>query len=203
MMFFEDTRSIGLIFWIAAALLILNAAIVILGAFTDDIVIIPDYVTDEKMYCLVAGIGSAIIAFLYALKAHRTMSRKNTRIEILRSYIMTVGLGTLLGGFFTGLAEFLYTDHPAGGMIVTAISIIIGAIIILVAFSVTNGKKGFMKKFIWFILVIAFALMALNGIEPAEDYWEYAENISHLIIAVFMLALISDNDVRKEMGAKS
>ena len=203
MMFFEDTRSIGLIFWIVAAFLMINAAIVLLGAFTVDVVMIPDYVTDFRMYCLTVGIGSVVVAVLYAMKAHKTMSKKNTRMEILRSYIMTVGLCTLLGDTFTGVAEYLYTDHPVDGMITTGITIAIGIIVILIAFVITNGKKGFLKKVIWAILVISFVLMAIEALMPAENYWEYAENISHLIIAVFMLALITDSEVRTEMGAKS
>ena len=203
MMFFEDTRSIGLIFWIVAALLMINAAIVLLGAFTDDVVMIPDYVTDFRMYCLISGIGSVVVAILYAMKAHKTMSKKKTRMEIRRSYILTVGLCTLLGDSFMGVAEYLYTDHPVDGMITTGVTIAIGIIVILVAFVITNGKKGFLKKVIWAILVIAFVLRALEALLPAENYWEYTEHVAHLRIATFMLVLIADSDVRTEMGAKS
>lgn len=203
MMFFEDTRSIGLIFWIVAALLIVEAAIVLLGAFTDDIVLVPDYVTDAKMYCLVAGIGSAVVALLYAIKAHRTMSKKNTQLELLRSYVMVVGLGTLLGDSFMGVAEYLYTDHPEEGMIITGITIVLGIIIILMALAITNGKKGLLKKVIWVILAVSFTLMAIEALLPAENYWEYVEHVSDLIIAIFMLLLVADVEVRIAMGAKS
>ncbi len=203
MMFFEDTRSIGLIFWMVAALLIVEAAIVLLGAFTDDIVLLPDYVTDEKMYCLVAGIGSVVVALLYAIKAHRTMSKKNTQLELLRSYVMVVGLGTLLGDSFMGVAEYLYTDHPEEGMIITGITIVLGIIIILMALAITNGKKGILKKVIWVILAVSFTVMAIEALLPAENYWEYIEHVSDLIIAIFMLLLVADVEVRIAMGAKS
>ena len=52
-------------------------------------------------------------------------------------------------------------------------------------------------------MVIAFILMAIGALTPAENYWEYIENIAHLLIAFFMLALIADGDIRTEMGVKS
>ncbi len=203
MMFFQDTRSIGLIFWIVAILLMINAAIILLGAFTEDIVLIPDYVTDVQMYCLLAGFGSLIVSLLYAARAHKAMSKKNTRMEILHGYVLTVGLCSLLGNSIVGLAEYLYTDQPENGMILTGFSILMGIIVVLVAFVITNGKKGLFKKVIWAILVIAFVLMAIGALTPAENYWEYIEHIAHLLIAFFMLALIADGDIRTEMGVKS
>jgi MFS family permease len=203
MMFFQDTRSIGLVFWIVVALLLFNAIAVILGGFIEDIVVVPDYVTDKQMFCLVIGIGSLLSAIIYGMNAHKVMSKKLTRLEVLRNYVMTVGICTTIGGVFSGLALYLFTNEPASGILIAVITIIIGLIVVGIASVLANGKKGFLKKVIWAILVIAFVLMALNALIEADNYWEFAEDIAHLLLAVFMLAFITDSDVRKEMGAKS
>lgn len=203
MMFFQDTRSIGLVFWIVVVLLLINAAIVFLGFFFEDLVNLPDYVVEEKLYCLLIGAGSLISAIIYARNAHKVMSVKMTRLQVLRSYVLTVGLCTVLGGVFGGLAVYLATSEPTSGIILTVATIVIGLFVILISIPIGNGKKGILKKAIWVILVIAFVLMALDALLPASTYWEFAENVAHLLIAVFMLAFILDGDVRKEMGVKS
>ncbi len=203
MMFFHDTRSIGLVFWIVVVLLIINSVIVLLGTFMDDMITVPDYVTDVQMYCLVIGVGNLISAAIYAVNAHRVMSRKNTKLEVLRNYVMTVGLCTLVGAFTEGIAEYMFTEEREIGLMITGIGIVLGIIIILIALVIANGKKSFGKKVIWAILVIAFVLLLIDALLPADNYWEYAENIAHLLISFFMLAFILDSEVKTEMGAKS
>ena len=203
MLFLQDTRSIGLIFWIVVALLLINAAAVIAGTVFEDAVDIPDYVTDRDMYCLLIGAGSLISAAIYGLNAHRVMSKKMTRLEVLHGYVLTVGLCTAAGGVFGGLAEYLYTSDPESGIVITAVTIVLGLIVILISMAIVNGKKGFMKKVIWAILVISFILMLIDALIPADNYWTYAEHIAHLLIAFFMLAFILDSGIRREMGALS
>ena len=86
---------------------------------------------------------------------------------------------------------------------ITGITIVLGIIIILMALAITNGKKGLLKKVIWVILAVSFTLMAIEALLPAENYWEYIEHVSDLIIAIFMLLLVAEVEVRIAMGAKS
>ncbi len=69
--------------------------------------------------------------------------------------------------------------------------------------SIDNGKKGALKKLIWAVLVAAFVLMAVDSVLPADNYWQFAEHIAHLLIAFFMVMFISDREVMVEMGARS
>jgi hypothetical protein len=200
MMFFEDTRSIGLIFWIVAVLMAINAVMLLAGAFLDDMVEIPDKVTDGRMFCLLTGAGSAASAIIYACNAHRTMAVRRSRLEVVRSYVRVIGLCTLIGGICGGLALYLYTDEPTLGFYVALVTIVISAIVLGIAGIIANGKKGPVKKVVWGILIVAFALMALEALTEADDYWEFAEHIAHMIIAVFMISFIADGDVRREMG---
>jgi hypothetical protein len=203
MKFFQDTRSIGLIFWIAVALQLFNSVAAIVGAFVDDLVILPEEVTDSRMFCLLLGIGNLLCAIIYAVNAHRVMSKKLTRMTVLRNYVRTVGMSNLVGGISEGLAVYLYTDDPTSGMPLTIITIVIAIIILLIAIVLSSEKKGILKKIVWVVLVIAFLLMAIDALMESDNYWTYAEKVAQLLIAVFMILLITDGDVMKEMGAKS
>ena len=180
--------------------MLFDAAVMFAGMASIDQVNIPDYVTDRSVYCLTIGVGSLLYAVIYAKNAHDVMSRKMTRVEVVRKYLMTVGLCTTAGGVLWALAEYLFTDQPENGLVIAVATIVAGAVILSISAVVANGKKGPAKKVAWGILLVAFAVMAVCALLPAENYWDYAKNISHLLIAFFMLAFITDFEVRKEMG---
>ena len=203
MMFFQDTRAVGLVFWIVVILMLINAGMLLTEAFTKDMITVPDYVKDIRMYYLLIGIGSTLIGVVYAVIAHRIMSVRMTRIQVLRTYVAAVGMCAVIGGAFEGLAEYLYSDRTEFGITILALSLILGAMVMAIAAVIGNGKKGFMKKVIWVILVVALLLMAVKSLIPSEEYWGIINNIAHLMIAFFMLVFIADSDVRKDMGVIS
>ncbi len=203
MMFFQDTRAVGLVFWIVVILMFINAGILLTAAFTEDLVVAPEYVKDVQMYYLLIGIGSTMIGVIYAVIAHRIMSVRMTRMQVLRSYVAAVGMCAMIGGIFEGLAEYLYSDRTEFGITILALSLVLGAMVMVIAAVIGNGKKGFMKKVIWVILVISLLLMAVKSLIPSEEYWGIINNVAHLMIAFFMLVFIADSDVMKEMGVTS
>jgi len=202
-MFFQDTRSIGLVFWIVVGLQLFTGVTMLLAIFMDGLVILPDEVLDHDMYCITMGVGSLVTAAMYGYNAHKVMSRSMSRIKVLRDYVVTVGLCTLLGGIFNGGAMYLFTSEPLLGIMMTMGTIVTGIIVTIVGMIIDNGKRGILKKIIWAILVIAFALMFVFSLLEAGSYLEFADNVAHLLLSFFMLALITDSEVRKEMGAKS
>ena len=200
MMFFQDTRSVGLIFWIVVGLLLLNGAVAFVNIFLDGFVDLPDEITDVQTYCLLMGTGSLVSALIYAKNAHRVMSKRLTKAEVLRGYVLTVGLCVLIGGIFEGLAIHLCVNDPMMGMVVTAASIVVGIVVALMSLTITGRRKGLLTKAVWFLLVIAFILMAIDALIPAETWWEFVNNVAHLLIAFFMIAFIADIEIRREMG---
>lgn len=203
MMFFQDTRSIGVVFWIAAILYLVEAILVLQGSQVETLTGYPETITDKSGFCYVIGFGSLISAAIYLLNAHRVMSQKRTRLDVLRRYVLTIGLCTLVDGITAGLSVYLYTNDPDAGIYVTIITIVLSIFLVLISKSIVNGKKGTGKKIVWAILVIAFAMMLINSLLPANNYWQYAENIANVLIAFFMLTMILDSGVRTEMGVKA
>lgn len=199
-MFFQDNRSIGVIFWMVVILLLFNAAMVIASAFDNNLSEFPDYVTDRKNYCILTGAGSLISALIYGVIAHRVMSVNMARISIVRSYVMTVGLTTTIGGVFAGLATYQCTDQPLSALYITIASVALGVLVLLMSIYISKGRKGFLMKVIWIVIVAALILMAVNSLLPAENWWTFAQHVANLLIAFFMLMFITDENVRKEMG---
>ena len=203
MMFFQDTRSVGIVFWIVVFLLLIYAVILIIGALSEELVVTPEYVYDERRFGLAIGISSVVSAVIYGLNAHRMMCRKWSRIEVLRSYVLTVGLCTLIEGLGESVAVYFFTEEAEIALAMAVITAVLAFVIVLISMVIAKGKKGIVKMIIWAILVIAFVLMVLDSLTPAENYWEYASHIAHLLIGFFMLSLLLDRDVRTEMGVRA
>ena len=131
------------------------------------------------------------------------MSKRLTKAEVLRGYVMTVGLCALLNGMFEGLATYLCVDDPMIEMMIAAAMVVIGLIVMLMSLTIASGRKGLLTKTVWFLLVISFVLMAVNALLPAETWWEFLDHVAHLLIAFFMIAFIMDGEIRREMGVGS
>ena len=153
------------------------------------------------IYCVVTGVGSLIAALLYAWNAHRVMIGKVAgSVQILSQYVMIVGLTTMIIYCADAVGMIVAYGSLDEGLINIVASVLFYIILMAVAFKIGRGKKGFLKKFLWAILVIAFVLMAVANILPVESYEELASSIAHLIIAIFMLLFLMDTGVREEMG---
>ncbi len=203
MMFFQDTRSIGVVFWIAAILNLVETIVVLSVLLFDNMTDFSEIITNREGFYFVIGIGALLSAAIYLLNAHRMMSRKMSRLEILRRYVLTVGLCALIDGISVGLSVYLYTSDPDAGIVMTVFTLILSVILILLSMYIANGKKGVGKKVVWAILVIVFGMMLITSLMPAENYWQYAENITNVLIAFFMLTFVLDREVRIDMGVQS
>ena len=203
MMILQNTRSIGLIIWLVVLLFLFNAAVAFVAAFTEDVVEIPDNLTDPRTYGILVGVGSLVVASVYGVSAHRIMTVKMSKLEIIRSYLMTVGLCTALGGAFLGPAIYLYTDSSGLGFHIAVTTVVMGIIVALISTYLTSGKKGPLMKVIWFVIVVSLVMLVIESVLPAGSWWEFVRHVAHLMIAFFMLLLITDSGVRKELGVSS
>ncbi len=104
---------------------------VLLGAFFDGFAKFPDSVTDRMLYGILLGGGAAVSTALYAANAHRIMSKPLTKVQVLKGYVMTVGLCTALCGALGGIATYLYTDDPRAGLMTTVITVVLGTVAVL------------------------------------------------------------------------
>lgn len=202
MLFFENEKILGLVFWIVAVVFIMDSFIIMLAPFGFITVDIPQG-TDIMIYCLVTGAGCLVAALLYAWNAHRVMVGKVAgSVQILSQYVMIVGLTTMIMLCADAVGTIVAYGSLDEGMIKIVAAVIFYIVLIAVAYKIGRGKKGLLKEFLWAILIIAFVLMAVFNVLPVESYEELASSIAHLIIAIFMLLFLLDTGVREEMGFK-
>ncbi len=199
MVFFDNTKTLGIIFEVVGLMLLFDALITILSAFTDLGGLL---IKGEMKYCLIAGGGEAIGAMIYIVNAHRVMKGSyGSKLGVLSYYIITVGLTTMIVGISSGIAQFIDSGTLDFAIVMLAIYFIIGMIVMSIGLIIRNGRRSIGKKIIRYILIVAFVIMLLFCFLPAETETDLIDYIAHLIIALFMLMLLYDPEVKMEMGA--
>ncbi len=204
MWFFGNTRALGIIFLLVALLLLFDGILMITESVDITDIIPPDTpMRDSTTFSAVAGVGIIIAALLYALYAHMVMVGKLTgKITVLSHYVAVVGITTMVIIVSEGIGIYAaggsYEDMEA----LTVLGVLFAIILLLVAYKVGHGKRGYLKMFLWVVLVIAFILMAAESLTEATDYGQYAEHIAHLLLAIFMILFLIDDEVRRDMGFK-
>jgi hypothetical protein len=200
MWFFDNTRALGILFWIVAiiqlavGILILVLPLVMPDSFEEDV---------EYTFYLIVGLGQVVAALIYWWNADKVMKGKILgRINVLASYVAIVGVTSMIVYGCLGAAQVYVGVEVETSMMVVVGAIIVALIMLLVSFKIAKGKKGLLKKIIWVILVISFGVMLIRSVLPADDYLTLIVSIAYLIISVFMLILLFSAEVRAAMGFK-
>lgn len=206
MSFFDDTQKLGLVLIIVGILSIISAIFMIAAGFVDDLINITidgeDLDGNDKtLYCVIAGIGSLIGAIIYFLFGKQVRSGAiSAKIDVLATYVRTVGVVMLIGGIF-GAAAAAAAGAPLGGVIVSAIvTIIISLIIIWIASKINDGKQSTGDKIIWVLLVIAFIIMLILSILECITIIGIIDGICGVLISLFMLGFLFDSEVKAQMN---
>ncbi len=162
---------------------------------------------------VVACIGPIIMAALYLRFG---ISVKNggvpKKIDILAYFVRLAGLSEIIIAVF----NLWYAIETSGAVVAIGaviISVIIGLIILFIAGRINDGKQDTGDKIIWIILVVLFAIsavldvLAVIGFITDGNFAFDLKTISALIVPiasfiidVFMLLLLFDSDVKREMN---
>jgi len=167
---------------------------------------------DIVVSAVVACIGPIIMAALYLRFG---ISVKNggvpKKIDILAYFVRLAGLSEIIIAVFN-LWNAIETEGALAAIVALAVSIIIGLIILFIAGRINDGKQDTGDKIIWIILVVLFAIsavldiLAIIGIFTAGVAFDWTLlstvilPIASFIIDVFMLLLLFDSDVKREMN---
>jgi len=199
MSFFDSTSTAGTAFMIVGLIQIIGGIItIILGAISD---------TGLTSSLIVVGIGSIIVGaiiFVYGSKVRNgTISAK---IDVLAGFVRMVGITTIVSGIFSAIALMAAGLDVVAGIGSILVTIIIGLIILFIAGKVNDGKQTTGDKIIWIILLLAFIIMfvvyllGVIGSLMILDIPDLITSICEVIIYIFMLILLFDGEVKKEMG---
>ena len=204
MSFFKETRTAGIALIILGVINLIGALAALVGVVSAKDGIVASAV--------VACIGPIIMAVLYFRFG---VSVKNggipEKIDILAYFVRLAGLSQIIIAVFN-LWNAWETSGAAAALGGLVISIIIGLIILFVAGRINDRKQDTGDKIIWVILVVLFALSALANIfavigvlvSGVSFDLSILDNlvlpIVSFIINVFMLLLLFDSDVKREMN---
>ncbi len=204
MMFFENTRALGIVFWIVSAFLLLDGILLITDSF--DVQYLSDMVDtteefDPHTFALITGIGSIVAALVSMVFSHKVMmGRIDGKLRVLAYYVAVAGLTTTVILVSEGIGVYVgggsYEDMEA----LSVYGIVYGLILILISLKVNSGKKGPLKMFLWCRLMVAFIGMAAGAPSPAEDYSELARHTADLLTSIFLIIFLLDDEVRRDMG---
>ncbi len=206
MSFFKETRTAGIALMVLGAVNLIMAVVALVGAFSGDL-------GSTKTYAaIVACIGPIIMALLYLRFG---VSVKNggvpKKIDILAYFVRLAGLSEIIIAVFN-LWNAIETGDAWVAIGSLVVSIIVGLIILFVAGRINDGKQDTGDKIIWILLVVLFAISAILdivsiiGIFTAGVVFDLSLltvvvlPIVSFIIDVFMLLLLFDSEVKREMN---
>ena len=203
MSFFKENRTAGIALMVLGAINLIVGLVALVTALTAGNIVVS---------AVVACIGPIIMAALYLRFG---ISVKNggvpKKIDILAYFVRLAGLSEIIIAVFN-LWNAIETEGALAAIVALAVSIIIGLIILFIAGRINDGKQDTGDKIIWIILVVLFAIsavldiLAIIGIFTAGVAFDWTLlstvilPIASFIIDVFMLLLLFDSDVKREMN---
>lgn len=189
MSFFDEPKNAGLAMIIVAIISVVAGLVnIVLGATADDGV---------QYGSIVVAIGSLITAVIYFKYGKSVRSGAvSSKIDILAGFVNAVGMITVISGIFAIIAS-IWTGGWANGII----TVILGIIILWCGKKINDGKQDTLDKILWIILLVIFVIeIILNIVSLFAFPVGTILGICGIIIYVFMLILLFDSDVKKEMG---
>lgn len=204
MSFFKENRTAGIALMVLGAINLIVGLVALVTALTAGNIVVS---------AVVACIGPIIMAALYLRFG---ISVKNggvpKKIDILAYFVRLAGLSEIIIAVFN-LWYAIETSGAIAAIGSLIVSIIIGLIILFVAGRINDGKQDTGDKIIWIILVVLFAIsavldvLAVIGFITDGNFAFDLKTISALIVPiasfiidVFMLLLLFDSDVKREMN---
>ena len=198
-MAFFSAKNAGLAFMIVAVLSIISAIALIVMSIMD--VDVESIKAHELTYFIILAIGEVICACLYFTYGQKVRSRAiDRKIDILANYVKIVGITTIIGGLFSAVAVIVEGGDLGSALVGAIIAIVLGLIILFIASKINDGKQTTGDKLIWIILLVVFVICLLWAILEIIAIITIISGICDLIIFSFMILLLIDEDVKKEMG---
>ena len=191
MSFFDQPKNAGLAMIVVAIVEVIAAIINIVAAATAD-----DGIDFSGIIVAIGLIITAVIYFKYGSQVRS--GAISAKIDILASFVNVVGVISIVNGVFQIIAGVAGGAGLIGNGV---INIIIGLIICFCGKKINDGKETTLDKIIWIILLVIFIIELLLNIVALIGFpIGTILGICGIIIYIFMLTLLFDGEVKKEMG---
>ena len=140
-------------------------------------------------------IGGIIVGLVYLAAGWMVYSQKpgalaplfpegiSSKFGVLTGYVFLVGVTAIISGIFVIIANTDNLGSGAGG-------IILGLIILIMGWIITNDKKTAVDKIIWIVLVIIFLLLLILAILSIFDIGNVYSGLTMALMYVDAIAAI-------------
>ena len=201
MSFFSEPKNAGLAFMILGVIGVIGAIITIVLGLINYEVEFNDTTYKFGIAAAVGAIGSIIYGCMQFGYGKIVRNNPPAKIDILAMFVKLVGVGTIILGIFDAIEKIIDSTDDIGGKLLGAIiAIVIGLIIIWIGSKINDGKQTIGDKIIWIILLVLFVLSLIFAVLEIISIFGIIVGICDLIIYVFMIILLFDAEVKKEMG---
>ena len=188
MSFLDNPRNAGTVLWIIGILnIILGLVSIIMGVIDDD---------TDLVYGVINGIGGIIIGIIYfGFGKSIRAGEISEKWDILTRFVLVSAMAVAIGGIFG------YDEDLGQYAVNIVVSLIIALIIFWIYKRMTDGKADTVDKILWVLLVLFFIISAIFDIIALIAFpIGTIMGIAGLIVDLFMLLALLDNDVKAKMG---
>lgn len=191
MAFLDDSANLGTALVVIAIVGFIDAISAIAGSFSHH----------AFRGLLLSGIGQAVCAVLFLRLGMEFRRSPYASMVMLSKYVRVVGI-TMIVSAVSSIAFGLFT---------VTVNLVFGLVVFWVSRRLDSHRRENVDRILWYLLVVAFALMALASLASAlssipgllASAWSLtvlASSLANLFVSVFMLILLMEGDVRMSMG---
>lgn len=188
MSFLDNPKNAGTVLWIIGILnIILGLVSIVMGVVDEE---------TDLLYGVINGIGGIIVGILYfgfgkAIRAGEI----SDKWDILTRFILISAMAIAIGGIFG------YNEDLGQYAVNIVVSLIIALIVFWIYKKMTDGKADTVDKILWVLLVLFFIISAILDIFMMIAFpIGTIMGIAGLIVDLFMLLALLDNDIKAKMG---
>lgn len=188
MSFLDNPKNAGTALWIIGIVNILLGVIGLVAGAVDD--------ETSTTVAVVGGVGTIIVGLIYfGFGKDIRAGVVSDKWDIVCRFVMTTAIVIFVSGIFGYDGN---TNDWVGSIVG---GIIIALIVYWVYKHMTDNKVDTLDKILWFILVIVMVLSLLGNLLTIVAFpIGTIEGICGVVISLFLLIALFDNDVKSRMG---
>ncbi len=188
MSFLDNSKNAGTALWIIGIVeMLLGLVLLVTGVIDDE---------TDSVTAIVTGIGSIIVGFLYFGFGKKIRSGEvSSKWDIVCQFVMLTSTVIFVHGLFG------YSGDISEWIASIVIGLIFAFIVYWVYKHMTDGKVDTLDKILWIVLVVIMVISLLVNLASILTFpIGTIEGICGVIISLFLLVALFDDDVKKKMG---
>ena len=164
----------------------------------------PGFDDHDIVYFIILAFGQFFAGALYFVYGRRANDGRMANIvHVLSRFVEVIGMAAIISGVCSTAAS-MYPDIDLDAFFAGAVSsIIVGLILIILPTRIVDGRRAFVDKAIWTILLIAFLVLFLVSLLEVIGVDNVVAGAIGILTYIFMIILLFDPEVEVSMGIRA